>query len=353
MLKQLLNNPPAWLSHSTGEGTIAVSTRIRLARNLDSYPFPARCTDEQRREIVALVSAAAHKTAALAAARLLWLDELSPVDRLFLVERHLVSPEFVQQKAPAALLLSESETCAVMINEEDHLRIQALQPELALDQTWAFVDQLDTEFEQTLPYAYSARFGYLTACPTNVGTGLRASVMLHLPALVHEHKIGGVISAVGKVGIAVRGFYGENSEARGHLFQISNQVTLGRSEPDIIRQLTQIVKRIVEHEAKLREALIKNAPHQIRNDVGRAFGTLKYAEILTSDEATELLSMLLMGVDLQVFPGLDRATVSALLIDIQPAHLQLLCGTELPREQRDLERAKIIRERLHNIEWKP
>jgi protein arginine kinase len=170
--------------------------------------------------------------------------------------------------------------------------------------------------------------------------------MLHLPALVHEHKIGGVVSAVGKVGIAVRGLYGENSEAKGNLFQFSNQVTLGKSEKDIVHQLHHIVSRVIEHETKLRESLINRDPYHIRNEVGRAYGTLKYAEILTSDEATNLLSTILMGIDLSVFEDIKRDIVNELLIDIQPAHLQKLCGKKLETEQRDIERAKIIRKRL-------
>ncbi|NLF38231.1 protein arginine kinase [bacterium] len=343
----MIQKRPPWLVASPGVPAIAISTRIRLARNIEAFPFPGRCSDDQRRDVISAVTEAAKGATALRTAQLLMIEALTPVDKQLLVERRLASPEFVRQAAPAALLVTPDETCSIMINEEDHLRMQVLRPELHIDHAWSSVDELDTQLEESLQYAYSSRFGYLTACPTNVGTGLRVSVMLHLPALVHEHKIGGVISAVGKIGIAVRGFYGENSEAQGHLFQVSNQVTLGRGESDIIRQLQQIVGRIIDHEAKLRETLIKNAPHQIRNDVGRAFGTLKYAEILTSQEATELLSVLLMGIDLHVFDEIDRATVSQLMIDTQPAHVQILCGKELTTEQRDLERARIIRERLN------
>ncbi len=233
-----------------------------------------------------------------------------------------------------------------MINEEDHIRMQILRSELNIEEAWEMINKFDSELEKSLPYAFSSKYGYLTACPTNVGTGLRASTMLHLPALVHEHKIGSVMSAVGKIGIAVRGLYGESSDSKGNMFQISNQITLGQDEKNIVNQLHQIVLRIIDHENKLRETLIVNKPYQIKNDVGRAYGTLKYAEILTSEEATNLLSSLLIGADLQVFDKVNRATVNELLIDIQPAHLQKMKGKELTAEERDIYRAKIIRKRL-------
>jgi protein arginine kinase len=263
-----------------------------------------------------------------------------------MVERHLVSPEFIAGEGPAALLVSADQSCAIMVNEEDHLRVQVLRPGMCLAATWACMDELDNELEQTLEYAFSSRYGYLTACPTNVGTGLRASVMLHLPALVHARKIGGMISAVGKVGVAVRGVYGEHSDARGNLFQVSNQVTLGRSEVDIVQQLEQIVERIMGHEERRRQMLIDEEPHGLRNSVGRAYGTLRYAEILTSEEATNLLSTLLMGIDLGVFDKVDRSAVTELLLDIQPAHLQVRSGRTFEGEERDLKRAQFIRERL-------
>jgi len=346
MFEKMIHHRPPWLVTPPSTKPIAISSRIRLARNMSDVPFPGRCTDEQRNEVISRVTKAAEKTFLLQKAEVLMLDSLSPIDRQFLVERHLVSPEFVQQEAPSAIIISEDETCSLMVNEEDHIRMQILRPGLNLEEAWEMINKFDSELEKSLPYAFSSKYGYLTACPTNVGTGLRASAMLHLPALVHEHKIGSVMSAVGKIGIAVRGLYGESSDSKGNMFQISNQITLGQDEENIVNQLHQIVLRIVEHENKLREALITNKPHQIKNDVGRAYGTLKYAEILTSEEATELLSSLLIGVDLQVFDEVDRTVVNELLIDIQPAHLQKMKGKNLTADQRDLYRAKIIRKRL-------
>ena len=346
MFEKMIHHRPPWLVTPPSTKPIAISSRIRLARNMSDLPFPGRCTDDQRNEVILRVTKAAEKTGLLQKAEILKLNSLSLIDRQFLVERHLVSPEFVQQEAPSAVIISDDETCSLMINEEDHIRMQVLRSELNLEEAWEMINKLDSELEQSLPYAFSSKYGYLTACPTNVGTGLRASVMLHLPALVHEHKIGSVMSAVGKIGIAVRGLYGESSDSKGKMFQISNQVTLGQDEENIVSQLHQIILRIIDHENKLREALIANKPHQIKNDVGRAYGTLKYAEILTSEEATELLSSLLIGVDLQVFDEVDRTVVNELLIDIQPAHLQKMKGKNLTAEQRDLYRAKIIRNRL-------
>ena len=346
MFEEMIHHRPPWLVTPPSTRPIAISSRIRLARNMSDVPFPGRCTNEQRNEVISRVTKAAKKTVLLQKAEILMLDSLSPIDRQFLVERHLVSPEFVQQETPSAIIISDDETCSLMINEEDHIRMQILRSGLNLEEAWEMINKFDSELEKSLPYAFTSKYGYLTACPTNVGTGLRASAMLHLPALVHEHKIGSVMSAVGKIGIAVRGLYGESSDSKGNMFQISNQITLGQNEENIVNQLHQIVLRIVEHENKLREALIANKPHQIKNDVGRAYGTLKYAEILTSEEATELLSSLLIGVDLQVFNEVDRTVVNELLIDIQPAHLQKMRGKNLTAEQRDLYRAKIIRKRL-------
>ncbi len=354
-LDAILQHRPQWLVPTSAGGSIAVSTRVRLARNVAELPFPHRCSNAQRRSVIERVHAAARTTSALRDARLYPLDTLGPLDRQVLVERHLVSPEFIAQDRAAALLVAADQSCAVMINEEDHLRMQVLREDLHLEESWDVMQRIEQELEQSLTFAFSARYGYLTSCPTNVGTGLRASVMLHLPALVHEHKIGSVISAVGKVGIAVRGLYGEQSEAQGNLFQVSNQITLGRSEIEIVRQLHHIVTRVIEHEHATREKLIRTAPHKLRNDIGRAYGTLKYAEILTSKEATELLSMLLMGVDLQVLTDVSRACIADLLLEIQPAHLQKRCNKELTSEQRDIMRAALIRERLgaHHGEGHP
>ena len=346
MFEKMISHKPPWLVTPPTTKPIAISSRIRLARNMSDIPFPGRCTDKQREEVILRVKKAAKKTDLLQKAEVLMLDSLSNIDKQFLVERHLVSPEFAQQTSPSAVIISKDETCSLMINEEDHIRMQILRSELNLEEAWEMINKFDSELEKSLPYAFSSKYGYLTACPTNVGTGLRASTMLHLPALVHEHKIGSVMSAVGKIGIAVRGLYGESSDSKGNMFQISNQITLGQDEESIVNQLHQIILRIIDHENKLRETLIVNKPYQIKNDVGRAYGTLKYAEILTSEEATNLLSSLLIGADLQVFNEVDRATVNELLIDIQPAHLQKMKGQELSSEERDIYRAKIIRTRL-------
>jgi len=345
-ISKLLKNKPLWLCSQSDSSTIVLSTRIRLARNLFNYSFPHRCSKEARQNIISEVINAAKNIDVLKNASLFEVGNLDEIEKQILVECHLVSKEFVQQKLPAAILISSDKTYAIMINEEDHIRLQVLLPSLNLEKAWELMNKLDDEFEKQLRFAFTPRCGYLTSCPTNVGTGLRASVMLHLPALVHDHKIGGVISAVGKVGIAVRGPYGENSESKGNLFQISNQVTLGKSENDIVHQLHKIVLRIIEHETKLREALINKEPYQIKNEVGRAYGTLKYAEILSSDEAANLLSTILMGIDLHVFNGINRSIINELLVDIQPAHLQEICGKKLNNKMRDIERAKIIRKRL-------
>lgn len=348
MFEHMVQQRPPWLMTPLGS-SIAVSSRARLARNLAAFPFPSRCTDEQRREVVASIAAAARSTSLLASAELVDLERMDGIDRQFLVERHLVSPEFIAQNTPAALILTADQSIAVMINEEDHLRMQALKPGLAIEEAWAVIDALDTEIERALHYAFTSRYGYLTTCPTNMGTGLRASVMLHLPALVHERKISSVVATVGKIGMAVRGLYGEHSDALGNQFQISNQQTLGRAETDIVQQLHQVVDSIIAHESRMRDKLLDKEPHELRNAIGRAYGTLRYAEILKSDEATQLLSILLMGIDLQLFNKIDRGAIVELLLDNQPAHLQRMCGKIMNHEERDVMRATVIRQRLDPI----
>jgi protein arginine kinase len=245
--------------------------------------------------------------------------------------------------------VDRKQSISIMINEEDHFRIQGIRPGLNLRSAFNLVDQVDTELEQELPYAFSPRFGYLTACPTNLGTGMRASVMLHLPALVLTDQISQVVKAVGKIGLAVRGLYGEGTEALGNLFQISNQHTLGEKEAEIIAQIEKVIEGVVRSENMARTKLREDSPTHLRDQVGRAYAILRHAHILSSKEALNLLSLLRLGADLDIIPDCDRGLLDMLLLEIQPAHLQLQADRELSPEERDIMRAEITRQRLQTI----
>jgi protein arginine kinase len=236
-----------------------------------------------------------------------------------------------------------------MINEEDHLRMQALRPGLQLRSAWLALDQVDSALEKRLDYAFSSDLGYLTACPTNIGTGIRVSAMLHLPALVLSEQINQIIQAVNKLGLAVRGLYGEGTEALGNVFQVSNQMTLGEAETDIVERLNKVLTQLIEHEENARGSLLEKKPKMVFNQIGRAYGTLANAHSISSKETMNLLSMLRLGIDLAMFPGAERALVDELFILTQPAHLQKQFTEKLSAEERDLLRADMLRERLRNV----
>jgi protein arginine kinase len=273
------------------------------------------------------------------------LDEIGELDRRFLVERHLSSREHARGDDGTALVVGDREILSVMVNEEDHLRIQTLRSGFRLDAAMEEINRLDDELEERLDYAFLPDVGYLTSCPTNAGTGLRASVMLHLPGLVMVEQINQVLQAIAKLGLAVRGLYGEGTEASGNLFQISNQVTLGMAEADIVENLGKVIGQIVEHEKKAQGSLFKRSLKALEDRVYRAYGLLTGARIITSKETIELLSALKLGLDFRLIP-LDLGTINELFIVTQPAHLQKLAGRELKPEERDVFRAELIRQRL-------
>jgi protein arginine kinase len=247
------------------------------------------------------------------------------------------------------LVLNPEESLCVMINEEDHLRMQALRPGLQLRQAWQAIDQIDSKLEKRLEYAFAPELGYLTACPTNLGTGIRVSAMLHLPGLVLAEQVNQIIQAVNKLGLAVRGLYGEGTEALGNVFQVSNQMTLGESETDIVEKLNKVLAQIIEHEENARSVLLDKKPKAVYNHIGRAYGTLANAHSISSKETMNLLSMLKLGVDLGLFPNMEKWLVDELLIITQPGHLQRLHSEKLSAEERDIIRADMLRERLSNV----
>ncbi|MBI4227769.1 MAG: protein arginine kinase [Candidatus Omnitrophica bacterium] len=323
-----------------------MSSRIRLARNLAGHRFPHWATKRGRAQVRAAVEQAAGRAPYLAQALLLHLEELPGVDRLFLVERHLISREHADgDAAERAVIIGDREIIAVMVNEEDHVRLQVLQSGLNLREGWAIASELDRQLEADLAYAFSPAWGYLTCCPTNVGTGLRASAMLHLPCLVMTKQINRVLHAITKLGLTARGLYGEGTEATGNFFQISNQVSLGRAEPELVDALERIAGQVVQQEEAAREAIVTQNREALEDRIWRAYGTLKSAHIITSAETTDLLSLVRLGVDLGIVP-LDRATINTLFITTQPAHLQRWAGRSLASRERDVRRAQLLRESL-------
>lgn len=344
-LAEHLDNPfSAWMA-GTGEASdVVVSSRVRLARNLEGNPFPQRLEPAAAESILVRTENVIYRWPG--GWEVIRLGELTPLQLRVLVEKHLISPGHAQNPAHRGLALNEDETEAIMINEEDHLRIQALQPDLDLVGTWSRSAELDDRLEQDLDFAFDADLGYLSACPTNVGTGLRTSVMVHLPALTYTRRIGPLLGGFAKMGLAVRGLYGEGTEPAGHLFQISNQVTLGRTEAEIIRSIESVARQVLDAERAAREYLLEEGPERLQDRVGRAWGILLGARILSGEEAMRLLSDLRLGVEMNLVDGVSRKTLSELLVITRPGFLERSAGREMERMERDVQRANLVRERL-------
>src|ERR1035437_2656697 len=328
---------------------IVMSSRVRLARNLKDATFPGWAKKPERVRVFDLIRPAVESLPEMKDAFSEAMDNLSALDKQILVERHLISREHAAKSSGSGLVLNRDETFCVMINEEDHLRMQALRPGLQLRQAWAAIDHLDSELEKRLDYAFSNDLGYLTACPTNIGTGARVSAMLHLPGLVLAEQINPIIQSVNKLGLAVRGLYGEGTEALGNVFQVSNQMTLGESEGAIVGRLGNVLAQIIEHEENAGATLLEKKPKMVYNHIGRAYGILANAHSISSKETMNLLSLMRVGVDMGSFPGVDRSLVDELFILTQPAHLQKQHSEKLSAEERDLLRADMVRERLRPV----
>ena len=340
-LNELVDRHGGWLESGPQEGPV-VSSRVRLARNLTGTTFPGWASrevcDRVWNEAVLAFDGLSNGGDFLRCR----MDELGPLDRELLFERHLISAELAERNAGCGVFVSHDECSGVMGNEGDHIRWQSLQPGLNLQEAWRQAEALDDGLEQSLSYAFSSKLGYLTACPSNVGTGLRASVMLHLPGLILTEEIKPVVNAISKIGLAVRGLWGEGSEASGHMFQISNQITLGKSEQEIIATLEQIVLEVIEHVKNARLRLMEKQKLRVQDHIGRAYGILAHAAMMTCAEALDLLSGLRMGVDLGLLPQLRRRDIDQLFIQIHPAHLQKAAGKALSPDERDVRRAQLI-----------
>jgi protein arginine kinase len=342
--------PPADSARRKGpHDRIVMSSRVRLARNLKEAAFPGWAKKPERVRVLDLIRPAVEGLPEMKGAFSESMDSLSTLDKQILVERHLISREHAAKSAGSGLVLNREETLCVMINEEDHLRMQALRPGLQLRQAWSAIDQADSMLERKLEYAFSPELGYLTACPTNIGTGIRVSAMLHLPGLVLAEQINPIIQSVNKLGLAVRGLYGEGTEALGNVFQVSNQMTLGEAEGAIVERLEKVLSQIIEHEENARGTLLEKKPKMVYNHIGRAYGILANAHSISSKETMNLLSLMRLGVDVGLFPGVDRALVDEMFILTQPAHLQKQHSEKLSAEERDLLRADMVRERLRHV----
>jgi len=348
-LHEFLSSPAESARREGPHNKIVLSSRVRLARNLRGTAFPGWAKKAERVKALDQIRPAVESLSQMSDAFSESMDNLTVLDKNILVERHLISREHAAKNAGSGLVLNREESLCVMINEEDHLRIQALRPGLQLKQAWHAIDQIDSKLEKKLTYAFAGDLGYLTACPTNLGTGIRVSAMLHLPGLVLAEQINQIIQAVNKLGLAVRGLYGEGTEALGNVFQVSNQMTLGESESDIVDRLNKVLAQIIEHEENARAMLLEKKPKSVYNHIGRAYGILANAHSISSKETMNLLSLMRLGVDLSLFPDVERWLVDELFIVTQPAHLQRRFSEKLTAEERDLLRADMMRERLRNV----
>ncbi|MFO0817692.1 MAG: protein arginine kinase [Pirellulales bacterium] len=335
-----------WLRGTGPESDIVVSSRIRLARNLADFPFVRRCDDHARRTIERTVRERVQQVAEWSDSIYVDVFGLPPLDRQLLVERQMISRELSEGAGPRAVLIEPRETFSVMVNEEDHLRIQVMHSGFDLEPAWEQITRVDDLLEERLPYAFHEELGYLTACPTNVGTGMRVSVMFHLPGLVISREIDKVFRGLQKMNLAVRGLYGEGSQAVGDFYQISNQFTLGKTEAQLIERVSEIVPVLLEYERKARQSLLEHGRKELHDRVSRALGILRNAQTISSEETLLLLSSVRLGINLGLITDIEIATVNKLFVHTQPAHLQKLRGRELDTAERNEERATYLQKHL-------
>jgi len=341
--KELLLQQSAWMSET--DSPVVISSRVRLARNLEDFPFPHGLNQESAEQVEKTISQVLGDIEGdNEKLHYMSLTELNSVEKQVLIEKHLISPSLGGSTGSCGVALNSDHRYAVMVNEEDHLRLQVLLPGNQLLETHRLATALDDLLEANLDFAYRESQGYLTACPTNVGTGLRASVMVHLPGLVITKQVQQVLGAAARLGLAVRGLYGEGSQAFGHIYQISNQITLGKSEEDILTHLDAVTRQIVEHELQAREHLRRQMPMLLEDKVWRARGTLQNARLLSSEDAMHLLSHDRLGSDMGILPK-TKDCFATLIVDTRPGCLQYILDRELDPSQRDEERARLIRER--------
>jgi protein arginine kinase len=336
-----------WLRGVGPQHEIVISTRIRLARNIKDFVFLSRADADTRVEIAETIQSAIRRGNGLKDLVHVDVEKLDEIDRALLVERHLISRQHAEGTGARRVAFDTSEVSSIMINEEDHLRLQVMRSGFQLNEAWDQINSIDDALEQTLDYAFHPKYGYLTACPTNVGTGIRVSVMLHLPALRLTHELDKVAQAAKDLRLAIRGLHGEGTEALGDFFQISNQITLGKSEAEIIDEFRDIIiPKIVEYESAARQSLLRNRLHVLDDKIWRAMGALQNARLISSNEAMQYLSHVRMGLHVGRLKNVELQTLNELFLQMQPAHLQKLQGERLNGEQRSVARAALIRARL-------
>lgn len=342
------NHGLSWLEASGDHADIVLSTRVRLARNLQGHAFGPRARVNDREAVLRRFRDSLERSEALRDGTLLELPEVGERSRKILLERRLVTRDLLgdDESGPArgtAVHLSDGDPISVMVNEEDHLRVQSLVSGLRISEAWHLVDRLDEELGRELPFAYHPEFGFLTSCPTNVGSGLRASVFMHLPGLVLTKEIGKVLQGLGQVGLTFRGLYGEGSEVVGNFFQVSNQTTLGKTEEDLVDHLDKIVRQVIQYELQARQVLLRDARGVTEDKIWRAYGLLRYARSLSFEELMNLLSGVRLGLSLKLLPGLRVYTLNKMMIFTQPAHLEQAAGRDLPQSESDAHRAAYVR----------
>lgn len=345
-----LNQPSEWFQGKGPESDIVFSSRIRLARNLKGFPFYSKLNADQQEDIIELMETSVPRIAALKNTHYFRFNNLTELDRQFLLERHLISREHAGEKSEKAVVVSQDESISLMVLEEDHLRLQAFESGFNLSIAWQRINRIDTELEKYMEFSFSQELGYLTACPTNVGTGLRASCMLHLPSLVLTKQVHKVLQALSKLNLAARGLYGEGTQATGNFFQISNQMTLGQQEEEIIENLASVIRQVIQHEKEARQYLKEKRKAKFEDQIWRALGTLKSSRVISSSEATQLLSLIQLGILMELISaGLSQQDLNSLFLLIQPAHLQKITGKTLNSSERDTRRAELIREKLAKV----
>lgn len=351
MFEEMAKSPAAWLISAGKESMVVLSTRVRIARNIAGCQFPESASKETKKRVIGYIDSVLTRSKLLSEGTYIKASDIDNLDKNFLVERHLISPVFLNDTDfNKALFIDKNERVSIMFNEEDHLRIQALSPGLDVRGSFELASKYETELGKYLEFAYDPDFGYLTSCPTNAGTGMRASVLIHLPGLVLTREIDKLISHITRTGLIVRGFYGEGSDVLGNLFQVSNQNTLGVSEEEIMNQIERVTRDIIDKEASARKRLVDEASDMIEDKIWRAYGILKNARVLTSDEVMNLLSAVRLGHAMKIIDFLDISLINEILLLSQPSHLQKFYGSEMDNNRRDFVRAQMVREKLRKFE---
>ncbi|MEO0098219.1 MAG: protein arginine kinase [candidate division WOR-3 bacterium] len=337
-----------WLLPEGPRSEIVISSRIRLARNIKGIPFLTRAEKREKEKVLEMVKEALEKKGLLKEGHFLREKELSPLKLNFLKERHLIPSDFAHSRLERGIYVKSDETESILVNEEDHLRLQSLTSGMDLYTAYQKIEKLDNLLAEVIPFAFSPELGFLTACPTNVGTGMRASFFIHLPGLVITKEMEKVLRSLLELGFTVRGIYGEGTETKGNLFQISNQITLGLSEEEILEKVTKIGEQILDYEMKAREFLLKNFRAALEDKIFRSYAILKNSRLLNSEEATNLLLLVRLGINLNLIKDVDLKKINTLLILTRPANLQIYYNQEMDEKERDEKRAALVRLYLGN-----